>query len=164
MRLLSMLTVVVLIILVAGLLFLKFIRTTVLNCLAIKRIVWGTVRIKFVDCKIAAEISGLTVELLLLSGDVSQSPVQRVKKSCDKQPNLNQNINSRTTSILTIISTCVKSFLSYLLSCFTIVLTQCVLQLETSEGDQLAVRFSERIYYLFETIFLSVFLCYCLSI
>lgn len=169
MQLLLMLTVVVLIFLVVGFLFLKFIRTTVLNCLSIKRIIWGTVRVKFVDCKIAVEISGLTVELLLLSGDVPESPVNRVTKPSIKQPNLNQNINSRTTKILRIVSTNVKSFLSYLLSCFTIVLTQCVLQLETSEGDQLAVSFFQKnlttlfatnLYYLLIclSLFLSIFL------
>jgi hypothetical protein len=141
MQLFLMLSVVGLVVLGTVLLFLKFIRTTVLNCLSIKRIIWGTVRVKLIDCKIAVEIIGLTVELLFLSDDVPPSPLQNVMKSSDKQPNLNQNINSRSTTIRRIVSSNVKSVLSYLLSCFTIVLTQCALQFETSEGDQLAVSF-----------------------
>jgi hypothetical protein len=168
MQLLLMLTFVVLIIIGSVLLFLKFIRTTVLNCLSIKRIIWGTVRVKLVDCKIAVEIVGLTVELLLLCGDVPLSPVQNVMKSSDKQPNLNQNINSRTTMIRRIVSSNVKSVLSYLLSCFTIVLTQCALQIETIEGDQLAV--SLRFYYLFwnrsilPVVASAICFCVCLTV
>ena len=143
MQFLSMFALVVLIILGTAFLFLKFIRSTVLNCLSIKNVTWSTVKVKFIDCKIAVEISALTLELLLLSGHAPQLPVQRVRTSSEKLPNLNQNINSTATMILRIISTHMKSFLSYLLSFFTIVLTQCAFRLEMSEGDQIAVRKNE---------------------
>lgn len=136
MQIVTVIATVVLLAICATLLFLKFIRTTVLNCLAIKRVKWGTMRVKLLDCKIAVEISALTIQLVLLSEKVIPVATRKAVKS----PNRLSNSNSRASQLKSLLIAVAKASVSYLFSCFTIVLSSCLFELETSEGERVEVR------------------------
>ena len=102
---------------------------------------------KFVDWKIAVEISGLTVELDLLSADHLQS----VSKSTNcSTTNIESYTSAREKTDATFSSMLKKKFLrlfsrifrssvSYLFSCFTIVVKNCIFELQTVDGDCIQV-------------------------
>lgn len=118
-------------------LFLKFIRTTALNCLCVKRIKWGAVQLKFLDNKIAVELTGLALQLVI-------SPTGFVRNA---EPGNVSNrkrtveTNKDSSNIISLLLTALKTVASYLISCFTIVLRDSILELSTIQGEQVKVRF-----------------------
>ena len=102
---------------------------------------------KFVDWKIAVEISALTVDLDLLSADHLQS----VSKSTNCSTTIIESHTSSrkktdaifssmlTKKFLWLISGILRSSVSYLFSCFTIVVKNCIFELQTVDGDCIQV-------------------------
>ena len=153
---------------------LKFIRTTVLNCLSVKRIKWNSVQLKFLENKVAIELTALSVQLVIIpsasasaesrnvpSAIVPNSESRNVNESSSSSNRISNRSrtdqsgqNSRTdraisttsttisiiSSIVSVLLTAGKTLLSYLLSCFTIVLTDSILELKTIDGEQIKVR------------------------
>lgn len=117
-------------------LFLKFIRTTALNCLCVKRIKWGTVQLKFLHNKIAVELTGLAVQLA-----ISPTGFVRYAKSGNVS-NRKRTVetNKDSSYVISLLLTALKTVASYLISCFTIVLRDSILELSTIEGEQVKVR------------------------
>ena len=157
---------------------LKFMRTTVLNCLSVKKIKWNTVQLKFLENKIAVELTALTVQLVIIPSASSSSasasagsrnvtsatvPNSESRNVNDSDSNSNRSrtvqtsqnsstdsaintistISSIISSIISVLITAGKTLLSYLFSCFTIVLTDSVLELNTIDGEQMKVRKKE---------------------
>ena len=150
-----------------------------LNCLSVKRIKWNTVQLKFLESKIAIELTALTVQLVIIpsassSPSASASAGSRNVPSAidlntgsrnvnDSSSNSNRSrtvqtsqnssnhstististISSIISSIISVLITAGKILLSYLFSCFTIVLTDSVLELNTVDGEQIKVRKKE---------------------
>ena len=152
-----------------------------LNCLSVKRIKWNTVQLKFLESKIAIELTALTVQLVIIPS-ASSSPSASASASAgsrnvpsaidlntgsrnvnDSSSNSNRSrtvqtsqnssnhstististISSIISSIISVLITAGKILLSYLFSCFTIVLTDSVLELNTVDGEQIKVRKKE---------------------
>ena len=128
-------------------LLLKFIRKTLSIYVVVRKMKWGAVRMKFVDWKIAVEISALTVDLDLLSADHLQS----VSKSTNCSTTIIESHTSSrkktdaifssmlTKKFLWLISGILRSSVSYLFSCFTIVVKNCIFKLQTVDGDCIQV-------------------------
>ena len=118
-------------------LFLKFIRNTALNCLCVKRIKWGAVQLRFLDNKIAVELTGLAVQLLISPTGFARNDKPGNVSNRKKTVETDQD----SSNIISLLLTAFKTVASYLISCFSIVLRDSILELSTIEGEQVKVRF-----------------------
>lgn len=167
----SLLSVIVI---CTALLFLKLIRMKVLNCIAIKRIKWGHIRVKFLDCKIAVEIISLNIQLYLLSEEEHQRTFFTTTKKHSSQekehssyivksyflsfPAVNQGCQFLNLVLLVFLGI-LKAFVSYLFSWITIVLRESVFEFETSGRECIQVCLICILFFFFYCLLFIVFHC-----
>ena len=145
MHLITLIALLVTVALCIAALLLKFIRNAIANCIAIRNIKWGALRVKILDYKIAVEINALTIQLVLLSDDPVRSTF--TSRSCFHSKTISRTKNESPSAVFSslssrimtnssrIISAIFRPLASYLFSCFTIVLKDCLLELETINGE-----------------------------
>ena len=129
-------------------LLLKFIRKTISIIIVVRKVKWGAMRIKLVDWKIAVEITALNIELDLLSAGHPLTSVATSSNSSsaskDSHTSAKKETDASFSSVLAkkylwFFSGIFRSIVSYLFSCFTIVVRNCIFELRTIDEDCIQV-------------------------